>query len=102
MTTAIIRPANRNDLDQLEGMISRVDPGMLTMPSSREAMAARIDRHRDERGPQWTTIECPVALADLIPQLQKRLSARETAAQILWLLVGIGLVTLVSGLAHAH
>lgn len=43
-----------------------------------------------------------VALADLIPQLQKRLSARETAAQILWLLVGIGLVTLVSGLAHAH
>ncbi len=33
-----------------------------------------------------------VALADLIPQLQKRLSARETAAQIAWLLVGIGLV----------
>lgn len=43
-----------------------------------------------------------VALADLIPQLQKRLSARETAAQIAWLLVGIGLVTTVSGLAHAH
>lgn len=43
-----------------------------------------------------------VALADLIPQLQKRLSARETAAQIGWLLAGIGLVTAVSGLAHAH
>ncbi len=43
-----------------------------------------------------------VALADLIPQLQKRLSARETAAQIVWLLVGIGLVTWVSGLAHGH
>ena len=43
-----------------------------------------------------------VALADLIPQLQKRLSARETAAQIAWLGVGIGLVTLISGLAHAH
>lgn len=43
-----------------------------------------------------------VALADLIPQLQKRLSARETSAQIAWLMVGIGLVTLVSGLAHAH
>jgi zinc and cadmium transporter len=41
-----------------------------------------------------------VALADLIPQLQKRLSARETAAQIAWLLIGIGLVTTVSGLAH--
>ena len=43
-----------------------------------------------------------VALADLIPQLQKRLSARETAAQIVWLMGGIGLVTAVSGLAHAH
>lgn len=41
-----------------------------------------------------------VALADLIPQLQKRLSARETAAQIVWLLTGIGLVTVVSRLAH--
>ena len=43
-----------------------------------------------------------VALADLIPQLQKRLAARETVAQIAWLLAGIGLVTLVSALAHAH
>ncbi len=42
-----------------------------------------------------------VALADLIPQLQKRLSARETFAQIAWLLVGIALVTTVSSLAHA-
>lgn len=41
-----------------------------------------------------------VALADLIPQLQKRLSARETSAQIVWLLIGIGLVTVVSRLAH--
>jgi zinc and cadmium transporter len=43
-----------------------------------------------------------VALADLIPQLQKRLTARETAGQIAWLAVGIGLVSLVSGLAHGH
>ena len=43
-----------------------------------------------------------VALADLIPQLQRRLSARETAAQIAWLAVGIGLVTAISGLAHSH
>lgn len=41
-----------------------------------------------------------VALADLIPQLQKRLGLRETVAQVLWLAAGIGLVTLVSGLAH--
>lgn len=44
-----------------------------------------------------------VALADLIPQLQKRLTARETAAQILWLGVGIGMVVLVSVVAgHRH
>ena len=42
-----------------------------------------------------------VALADLIPQLQKRLSASETVAQIAWLGVGIALVALVSGLAHS-
>ena len=44
-----------------------------------------------------------VALADLIPQLQKRLSARETAAQIFWLGVGMGMVLLVSAMAgHNH
>jgi zinc and cadmium transporter len=42
-----------------------------------------------------------VALADLIPQLQKRLSSRETAAQIVWLVSGIALVSGVSTLAHA-
>ena len=42
-----------------------------------------------------------VALADLIPQLQKRLSSRETAAQIVWLLSGIALVSAVSVLAHS-
>ena len=43
-----------------------------------------------------------VALADLIPQLQKRLSLRQTFAQITWLAIGIGLVTALSGLAHGH
>lgn len=41
-----------------------------------------------------------VALADLIPQLQKRLSMAETAMQIALLLTGMGVVTLVSHLAH--
>ena len=43
-----------------------------------------------------------VALADLIPQLQKRVTVKETAAQIAWLLIGIGLVTLISRIAHIH
>lgn len=43
-----------------------------------------------------------VALADLIPQLQKRLSFKQTVAQIAWLGAGILLVTWVSGLAHGR
>ena len=43
-----------------------------------------------------------VALADLIPQLQKRASLQETAAQIAWLGIGIGLVIAVSRLVHGH
>ncbi len=43
-----------------------------------------------------------VALADLIPQLQKRLSLGQTLAQIAWLFAGILLVTLAGALAHTH
>ena len=41
-----------------------------------------------------------VALADLIPQLQKRLTAKETGGQIAWLMIGIVLVTVVSRMAE--
>jgi zinc and cadmium transporter len=43
-----------------------------------------------------------VALADLIPQLQKRLALRETAAQVAWLLVGMAMVMFIRGMAHGH
>lgn len=43
-----------------------------------------------------------VALADLIPQLQRRLTLRGTLAQIAWLLAGIAVVSAISGMAHAH
>ena len=43
-----------------------------------------------------------VALADLIPQLQTRLTAPQTMAQISWLLAGILLVTAVGRLAHGN
>ena len=41
-----------------------------------------------------------VALADLIPQLQKRLSPAQTAAQVGWLFLGMGLVVLLGELAQ--
>lgn len=43
-----------------------------------------------------------VALADLIPQLQKHLTLRQTAGQVFWLLAGMALVMLVSAGAHVH
>lgn len=43
-----------------------------------------------------------VALADLIPQLQTRLSLKQTITQIIWLAVGVWLVIAASGLAHGH
>ena len=43
-----------------------------------------------------------VALADLIPQLQRRLDAVQTAVQVAWLMAGILLVTLMSNVAHGH
>ena len=41
-----------------------------------------------------------VAVADLLPQLQQRLSGRETAIQLAWLLGGLALVTLARELLH--
>ena len=43
-----------------------------------------------------------VALADLIPQLQKKVTLGQTMAQVLWLLIGMGLVMLVGSLAMDH
>lgn len=46
-----------------------------------------------------------VALADLIPQLQKRLSARETVTQVFWLALGIAAVIVAGALTlggHSH
>jgi zinc and cadmium transporter len=47
-----------------------------------------------------------VAVADLLPQLQQRLSLRDTAIQVLWLAVGLGVALLASALVghqgHAH
>ncbi|MEP7211218.1 MAG: arginine N-succinyltransferase [Alphaproteobacteria bacterium] len=44
MMSATVRPARVSDLPRLEAMIVHVDPGMLTMPSTREAMLERIER----------------------------------------------------------
>ena len=43
-----------------------------------------------------------VAVADLIPQLQHRLSAKDTVAQLAWLGVGLAIVIFVASHAHHH
>ena len=45
-------------------------PGPLHYLATAEAfddeMTARIDRHRDDRGPRWRTVECPIALPQAV------------------------------------
>jgi zinc and cadmium transporter len=43
-----------------------------------------------------------VAVADLIPQLQHRLTLRETLWQLAWLGIGLGLIALATSHAHGH
>ncbi len=43
-----------------------------------------------------------VAVADLLPQLQQRLSLRDTAVQVGWLGAGLLIVVGVTGLLHGH
>lgn len=43
-----------------------------------------------------------VAVADLIPQLQRRLAWRETLTQLAWLAVGLAATALLSLLGHGH
>jgi zinc and cadmium transporter len=43
-----------------------------------------------------------VAVADLIPQLQHRLSARDTAAQLGWLVAGMAMILVVVHFVHEH
>ena len=43
-----------------------------------------------------------VAVADLIPQLQRRISARETAWQLFWLVAGLSLIFVITAGRHGH
>lgn len=43
-----------------------------------------------------------IAVADLLPQLQQRLSWRDTLAQVAWLAGGLGLVLLARGMLESH
>lgn len=43
-----------------------------------------------------------VAVADLIPQLQRRLAWRDTLTQVAWLGVGVSMIAALSGLSHDH
>ncbi len=64
---------------------------------------AFIQGHEDWL-PYWVVLASSsyiyVSLADLIPQLQQRLSARETLVQVVALALGIALVSLTASLTH--
>jgi zinc and cadmium transporter len=41
-------------------------------------------------------------VADLIPQLQRRLPLRETLSQVLWIAAGLGMIMLATGALRGH
>jgi zinc and cadmium transporter len=43
-----------------------------------------------------------VAVADLIPQLQQRMSLKDTAAQLAWLAAGMAMILLVVRAVRLH
>jgi zinc and cadmium transporter len=43
-----------------------------------------------------------VAVADLLPQLQQRLSFRQVLVQVAWLAAGLGLVMAATSALHVH
>jgi zinc and cadmium transporter len=43
-----------------------------------------------------------VAVADLIPQLQRRTALRESVTQVLWLAAGLGLIAVMAAQLHGH
>src|SRR3989344_207175 len=66
-------------------------------------LAHEVPHHMGDLGVlRQTSPHRRMALVGLIPQRQKRRTARETIAQIAWLIAGMVIVTLVSGAAHAH
>ncbi len=56
--------------------------------------------------PYFLVVACSsfiyVAVADLIPQLQRRRSLRDAASQVAWIAAGVGLMLLVTTFLHHH
>jgi zinc and cadmium transporter len=63
-----------------------------------------------ERGMQWIPYVLVfassgfiyIAVSDLMPQMQRRVSIRETIPQILLIALGVGIVLILTGSRHAH
>jgi hypothetical protein len=51
---------------------------------------------------RYTNIGAIAPVADLLPQLQQRLSWRQVLVQVAWLAAGLALVTAATGVLHVH
>ncbi len=75
MATTLILGGARSGKTSLALRRAEAGPGRPVMIATAEAlddeMAERIARHRAERGPDWRTIEAPLALAEALEGLAK-------------------------------
>lgn len=70
MATTLFLGGARSGKSRLAQAAAEACDGALLYVATAQAgdaeMADRIARHRADRGPRWTTIECPLALAEAI------------------------------------
>ena len=75
MATTLILGGARSGKTSLALRRAEAGPGRPVMIATAEAldaeMAERIARHRAERGPDWRTVEAPLALAEALEGLAK-------------------------------
>lgn len=75
LTTTLFLGGARSGKSRLAQAAAEAFDGPLTYIATAEAgdpeMADRIARHRADRGPRWTTIECPIDLAETIAGHEK-------------------------------
>ncbi len=75
MATTLFLGGARSGKSRLAQAAAEACAGPLTYLATGEArdeeMTDRIARHRADRGPRWTTVECPIDLPDAIAALQE-------------------------------
>lgn len=89
MTCTLVLGGARSGKSRHAQALAEAVPGRLVYIATAQAlddeMEARIARHREDRGPRWSTREAPVELADAIQRAAEEADAVLVDCLTLWL-----------------